>query len=176
MRGAWMLAVAALVACASPVAGPPEVHWGVDECSRCHMILSEPRYAGVARGSAGEEERFDDLGCMVAFLNEGKPADWTAWVHDATTDTWVSASSSWYARAGATHSPMGSGIVAYASREAATKAAGASAPLSWTELLAGNGSGPAMSSFSFSHSSTEGVVSADGPPRSIRPSDEPSTL
>jgi len=160
-----MLVAVALAACATRVAGPPEVHWGVDECSRCHMILSEPRYSGVARGPAGEEERFDDLGCMVAFLAEGRPAEWTAWVRDAATDRWVPASSSWYARGGATHSPMGSGVVAYASRDAATKAAGAAAPLSWTELLAARGSRPSVSSFA--HSPTEDITSRGGLRRSI---------
>jgi copper chaperone NosL len=131
------LAFLLLVACAAAPPGPPVVHWGVDECSHCHMILSEPRYAAVARSTAGEEARFDDLGCMRAWRSElptGARDAWTVWVHASVGEAWLPASVAWFVAAGA-HTPMGSGLLAFTDRAAAAAAAPAGAlPMSWQDL------------------------------------------
>src|SRR5581483_10249162 len=117
------LASLLLLACASTPAGPPVVHWGVDECSHCHMILSEPRYAAVARSANGEEAR-------------GK---WTIWAHASAGDAWLPAATAWFVPAGA-HTPMGSGLLAFADRGAAAAVAPAGVtPLDWQALLARTG-------------------------------------
>jgi copper chaperone NosL len=133
------LTAAALLAaaCAAAPQGPPAVRWGVDECSHCHMILSDPRFAAVARGAAGAEARFDDLGCLVAFLGERggdqarRDEGWQVWVHDAGGEGWLPAAEAWYTRGSRLATPMGSGLRAWPSREAA---APGGEPLPWTRV------------------------------------------
>ncbi len=122
------------IGCGAPPSGAPEVSWGVDECSRCRMIVTEPRFAAVARGPAGEEARFDDQGCLDGFLEERAEAGrWQAWLHDFETEAWLPAAAAWRVRAPELATPMGSGLVAFgdqgralefaAGREAAAAAA-----------------------------------------------------
>lgn len=139
VRTAFSLASLLLLACASTPAGPPVVHWGVDECSHCHMILSEPRYAAVARSANGEEARFDDLGCMAAWRVAEARGKWTIWAHASAGDAWLPAATAWFVPAGA-HTPMGSGLLAFADRGAAAAVAPAGVtPLDWQALLARTG-------------------------------------
>ena len=135
----WLI-VLTLVAlgCAGSATGPPVVHWGVDECSHCHMILGEERFAAVARGAGGDEVRFDDLGCFARFV-AGSSEPWQAWVHDSGGAGWVPAESALYVRREGLSTPMGSGLTAYATAAAAATAArhaGAAAEeLTWRQVL-----------------------------------------
>jgi copper chaperone NosL len=96
------------------------------------MILSDPRFAAVVRGADGEEARFDDLGCLVAFLGErGGEEGWQVWVHDAGGEGWLTASQAWYTRGSRLVTPMGSGLRAWPSREAAARGG---EPLPWTRV------------------------------------------
>ena len=134
-RGAAALALTvSLAACAAAPAGPPQVSWGVDECSHCHMILSDQRYAAVARAADGEEARFDDVGCLVGFLAEREASGWQAWVRTGDDGQWLAAGAAWFARLESQRTPMGSGVVAFASPAGARAAGGA--PLRWPELVA----------------------------------------
>lgn len=132
--GAWCAAVllVLLAGCAGNAGGPPVVHWGTDECSDCHMIVSDRRSAAVARSTAGEEARFDDLGCLRRWLAGRDTVEWRIWAHDAGGAGWLPATEAWYEQAAGVSTPMGSGLRAWASREAADAAGGA--VRSWSEL------------------------------------------
>jgi copper chaperone NosL len=134
-----VLLVAFVLACAGSATGPPVVHWGIDECSHCHMILGEQRYAAVARSASGEEARFDDLGCFARFMAAaGEP--WQAWVQDAGGAGWIAAESARYVRQDGLATPMGSGLTAHADAAAAAStaraASGRASELSWQQVLA----------------------------------------
>ena len=135
--GAFVAAALLAGACSSAPAGPPEVHWGIDECTHCHMIVGEARYAAAARGPAGEEARFDDAGCLLRWRAEGHEA-WQAWVHDADGEGWLAAAEAVYLHAPGRATPMGSGLTAHRDAAAAAAVAGAgaagSAVLSWQEV------------------------------------------
>ena len=57
-----------------PLDAPPDVRYAVDPCDRCQMIVSEERFAAAYVTPAGDTRRFDDLGCLTAFLQE-RPED-----------------------------------------------------------------------------------------------------
>lgn len=67
------LAAAAALACASP--GPVVVHYGEDLCHHCHMTISDPSYGGQVVTRTGRAYRFDDAGCLAAFLGGGEIAE-----------------------------------------------------------------------------------------------------
>lgn len=135
----WLIVLTVVaLACAGSATGPPVVHWGVDECSHCHMILGEQRFAAVARSGAGEEVRFDDLGCFARYL-AGSTDPWQGWVNDSGGAGWLPAESAHYVRRQGLATPMGSGLTAWSSADAAASAAGEAVAgteqLTWRQVL-----------------------------------------
>ncbi len=91
---------------------PPDMSYGVDPCDRCAMIVSEERFAAAYVTPAGEARRFDDLGCLTAFLVERPEQVAEVWVHDHETRAWLRGRQASFARVEALITPMGSGLVA----------------------------------------------------------------
>ncbi|MFO1400636.1 MAG: hypothetical protein U1F06_07100 [Steroidobacteraceae bacterium] len=86
---------ALLAACGrgAPASGPAPVMLGRDACTRCQMLLSDPRFVAEVRGGPGAVlYKFDDIGCAATWL-AAQP-----WGAEAATRTWVAALGS---RAGA---------------------------------------------------------------------------
>jgi len=115
------VAVSVLASCgSSDSAGPPEINYGRDVCSGCHMIISEARFAAAFRDGSGKAHVFDDIGEMVASaVRSGDSDGVTAWVHDYHSERWVDAPDATYVKGGEIVSPMGSNLVAFGDRSAA---------------------------------------------------------
>lgn len=103
-----------LAACSAPAPFP--VALGEDGCDHCHMTLADPRFVAEWLTSTGKPYRFDDIGCLTAFLAEGKlspGADGHAWVADFLhPGVWISAEQAVYLRTDSLHTPMASGLIA----------------------------------------------------------------
>lgn len=124
------LLAALLSGCPAPVASPdapPDVRYAVDPCDRCQMIISEERFAAAYVTPAGETRRFDDLGCLTAFLRERPEAAAEVWVHDHETRAWLRGREATFVRAPSVITPMGTGLVAAADRSRAVALAERSA-------------------------------------------------
>lgn len=114
----------------APLSGPPELKLGRSECAECNMIISEDRCScGLLVDDAGHREHllYDDIGCMLddehAGLNGRNVIE--RYVHDHQSKAWVEVGRAVFVMADpkALPTPMGSGIVAFASRTAAEEAA-----------------------------------------------------
>ena len=103
-----------------PAGGPPEIQYGLEECGYCRMIISEEKFA-TAIEADGTTIKFDDTGCMVDYLRERSTTPGTegVWVHDHATGGWIDADLAWFVRDPRGTTPMGSGLVAFESRQAA---------------------------------------------------------
>jgi copper chaperone NosL len=106
--------------------GPPEIRLGRDQCTECGMIINEDRCSCASRvdlGQGAEMALFDDIGCMLEH-ERLKPESkvLTRYVHDHTTRQWLEADKATFLLAESVRTPMGSGIVAYASKDAAEAA------------------------------------------------------
>jgi copper chaperone NosL len=116
--------------------GPPRILYGEDICDHCRMVISERRHAAGA-GVAGREHRFDDPGCLQAFLvSRDDPAPVRTWVHDEN-GAWLRTEEAWFVVDPERGTPMASGILAFGSKEAAATAAAAidsTQPSGWLEL------------------------------------------
>ncbi|MDX1614372.1 MAG: nitrous oxide reductase accessory protein NosL [Candidatus Promineifilaceae bacterium] len=97
---------------------PPEIRYGEDSCDQCRMIISEARYAAAYLTADGQPRRFDDIGGMLAYQRDSTDDVASAWVHDYQTAAWIAAEEATYVVAGE-YTPMGSGIVAFATAETA---------------------------------------------------------
>ncbi len=135
----WRLALAAalsMVACGSEPDGPSEIAYGLEECDFCRMIISQEAHAAAVVGSDGSTRAFDDLGCLLEarerWMNEGA----RVWVHDVESLEWLEAAEAVFVRQDAASTPMGSGLVAVATRDrAARRAADEDAIYDWQGLV-----------------------------------------
>jgi copper chaperone NosL len=78
------------------------------------MIINEEKYAAAYWTEAGEARRFDDIGGMMATLGEAPEAVASYWVHDFDSGAWLPAEDATFVLAGDLMTPMGFGIVAFA--------------------------------------------------------------
>lgn len=118
--------------------GPPEINYGRDVCDQCHMIISEPRYAAAYRDGTGKAYKFDDIGDMVTHaVKAGRTSGETAWVHDYNDEEWIAADQAWFVRSPDIQTPMGGGIIAFASKSAAEQFVNdeGGALMQWPELV-----------------------------------------
>ena len=111
----------------NPNDGPPQVRYGQDECALCGMIVSDERHAAALRTLIDGQTRdllFDDVGDMIEYEQEKraiKPI--RRYVHDFETRQWVEAAQAKFVQDETVHTPMGSGILAFAD-EARARARG----------------------------------------------------
>ena len=134
------LAAVTALGCAAPpqASEPPDIRFGFDTCERCRMSIDDPRYAAAARFD-GEALAFDDLGDLVAYLEESGRQPEAVWVHDFESGEWLAAESAWFVRSQRLATPMGFGTVAFASASEARRMAENTGGrvLVWRELRAG---------------------------------------
>jgi len=102
---------------------PPEIKYGVDTCSRCHMIISEEKYASGLVASDGTTMIFDDIGEMIATVQTDGLNERRVWVHDFDSVEWIDGTTAFYVDSHDLMTPMGMGVVAFSSKDAAEKLA-----------------------------------------------------
>jgi copper chaperone NosL len=106
------MVAAAAMACAAP--GPVVVHYGQDLCDHCHMTISDPSYGGQVVTRTGRAYRFDDAGCLAAFIQSGEIPEgevlgiWFSNYLDA--DDLVPLADAVFVRHERFHTPMGSTV------------------------------------------------------------------
>lgn len=118
--------VAGPVSCAhKPVLGPPEIHLNQDTCHECGMTLSDARHAAavvVLRDGIEESYVFDDTGEMLDFTPPDHCTAVRRYAHDFPTGKWVDAAALRFVCDHDLHTPMDTGVVAYANPTAADAA------------------------------------------------------
>jgi mono/diheme cytochrome c family protein len=90
--------------------GPEAIVHGKDACARCRMKIGAPGFAGELRDGKGHITKYDDVGCLVAAMNEVEVE--AAWVEDHETAELVPIDEATLVRGGVS-TPMGHGIVAF---------------------------------------------------------------
>lgn len=103
LQGAAML----LVSCAK-TDEPVDPVWGKEPCAHCAMLVGDRR-AAAQIGGGGERRFFDDVGCMVLWLERRAERPARVWVHEEGA-RWVDAASARYQ--GGARTPMDFGFVA----------------------------------------------------------------
>lgn len=128
-----------LIACSAAVdaGAPPTIQYGQDTCTASGMIIDEPAHAAAYRTASGEVRLFDSVGAMVRYHREHREAVTAFFVHDYQTASWLRAESAHYVLSGGLRTPMGIGVVALGSEEAARAVAGqvAGRTVAWPFLI-----------------------------------------
>ena len=108
-------------ACAARAFDPPVIAIDRSACSRCGMLISEPTHAAAVRTPDGHDQLFDDIGCLVAAMQAGAPADVRYWFHDATDGEWIDGANPIFVASPALRTPMSGGIAAFRDRASADR-------------------------------------------------------
>ncbi len=91
----WLLIVVLLLAGCSkkPKTGPEKVRWDRVICVRCLMAVSDQKFAAQVRGGpVGKRSKvyfYDDIGCVVLWLDEQDWWEGGNWWEDLETEIWV---------------------------------------------------------------------------------------
>ncbi|HQV05864.1 MAG: nitrous oxide reductase accessory protein NosL [Chitinophagaceae bacterium] len=114
-----------LVAC---TAQPKPFVLGQDNCDFCKMSIADLKFGGEIITHKAKVYKFDDLHCMVAFLNSGKLDEKeikrTLTINFQQPNNFIDVKNAWFLQSKAIHSPMGSHTAGYASKKVATEQAG----------------------------------------------------
>lgn len=89
-----------------------------DTCSQCRMAISDPRYAAEIITPEREVFKFDDIGCMEKYRERIVTQQLFIFVRDLEANRWLRMENSTIVRTGVV-TPMGSGKLAFSSREKA---------------------------------------------------------
>ncbi len=100
---------------------PPKLNLGQDPCDNCFMIINEKKFAASIWLENGEAKRFDDIGCMIDFINKNKSNVKTYWVYDYITKEPMLTNNAFFIDSDSLITPMGFGIVAFKSEAEASK-------------------------------------------------------
>ena len=91
---------------------PEEPVWGKQPCAHCAMVIGDRRYAAQLIAEDGTRSQFDDVGCMIAYVQAHKIGVLRSWVRAEDRDAWLDAERARY-HAGA-RTPMDYGFAASA--------------------------------------------------------------
>lgn len=115
LGAAWSaLGAVALLGCARPA--PRAIAYSQEPCRHCHMTIADPRFAAELVTTTGKVYVFDDVGCLAAFVQEGRvppPQVQGLWVYDyLQPDSLLDARQAVYLRVDSLATPMASHLVA----------------------------------------------------------------
>jgi copper chaperone NosL len=116
-----LLLPALLVSACAP--GPDALHWGMEECAHCQMVIGDERFAAQAVDRRGKTYKFDAIECMAAFVDGGAVAAadiHSLWIADGP-DSWTRVEDAAFLHSENMRSPMGGGYTAHATTEAARR-------------------------------------------------------
>ena len=119
--------------------GPPEINYGRDICVHCGMMINDDRFAAAYTLGDGTEKKFDDIGGLLIHAREmGEVGEATVWVSDFDEKVLIDAKTAFFVPTLGVTSPMGHGILAFATRERAEAFAAdlGGTVITWEEVLA----------------------------------------
>jgi copper chaperone NosL len=128
------------VALLSCTQAEPTIEFGKAECAHCRMNVVDRQYGAALVTEKGRQYVFDDVSCMVHFVEKGTVAEgqvkaWYVCDH-AKPGTLIDATTALYLHGPAFRSPMRGDVAAFAGaveRANASKQEG-STPLDWTSV------------------------------------------
>jgi hypothetical protein len=104
------------------------------ECARCRMLISADDTGGQIVSANDEPRFYDDIACLAADAARASE-EARAYVR-TVSGSWAAAERAGYAHAGKTPTPMGSGIVAFETVDAARASVSVAEAMTWQDVVA----------------------------------------
>lgn len=123
--GIIALPLVAVIAACQRLA-PVAIHYGSDACDSCRMTIVDSAFAAQLITRTGKVYRFDDPGCLRAFVTSGRIPDTeihSAWVNDRDNPgSILNVRAAFFVASEQIRAPMHGGLAAFASRASAESA------------------------------------------------------
>ena len=126
-----------IIGCTAQARSPEPVPVDRVECARCRMLISTEQGGGQIVSTHAETRFYDDVACLAADWNAHRDQA-TAYVH-LGGGGWSEAKDASFARPAAAQTPMGSGLVAFATIAEARAADGGGRVLTWADVVSSAG-------------------------------------
>lgn len=101
---------------------PEPILYGTDNCYSCKMTLVDKRFGAEVVTTKGKIFKFDDVNCMINFLNSGYLEDrevkYKLVVDYSQPEKLIAAGEAFYVKSKEIKSPMGSQVAAFETDEA----------------------------------------------------------
>lgn len=119
--------------------GPVPIQLNTDQCDFCKMSVSDPSFGAEVITKKGRVYKFDDLSCLVAYVNENPQTPIGQYYVNAfgKDNVLIDATTAHYIEGGAVHSPMNGNFAAFETSSEAQQAAKElqAKPLNWDSIL-----------------------------------------
>ena len=124
MMKKWMLMIVAclavLVGCSEKTYEPRDIVSETDVCKICNMSIVHNEYAGQIALKNGDYEIFDDIGCLMEFIDANEETEiGAAFIKDTLQDEWINIFEATYVYNKDYWTPMNYGVLAFDTKEAA---------------------------------------------------------
>ncbi|HJR99572.1 MAG TPA: nitrous oxide reductase accessory protein NosL [Flavobacterium sp.] len=107
-----------LISCQSKAVEPLKLN--VDQCTFCKMSIADGKFGSEIITTKGRVYKFDDLSCLVAYVDENKTKVKSYFVHHYNAENvLIPAETAFYLKGGIISSPMRGNMVAFSSQEEA---------------------------------------------------------
>jgi copper chaperone NosL len=105
--------------------GPKAIDYGRDECTFCKMTIMDKRFGCQIVNTKGKHFNFDDLSCMIGYLETGviaRPDIGVMYVPDYLAENnLLPAEGLFYVASEKLHSPMAGNVAAFSIADSAAK-------------------------------------------------------
>ncbi len=135
--------VFSMMSFASCSSGPIPIRFGQDNCHHCKMTLTDKRFGAEIVTTKGKVFIFDDLNCLVNFLNSGailpENIAQTVTVDFQKTGAFIEVEKAFFLENEAIRSPMRADIASFSNAndlETVKATVGGGNPMSWAEVKA----------------------------------------
>lgn len=99
-----------LTGCASRKEAQPEIIPDISSCSKCEMLISETQFASYL--ISDKIYLFDDIGCMMKFIESNKDSIHDTCFMDYETKMWIPGKSATFIKVSTISTPMNYGFIA----------------------------------------------------------------
>ena len=92
-------------------------------CGHCRMAISQRQFAAEVLDSDENAVKFDDIGCMLRYLANGRQEPAAIFVTDYAARQWLDAKAAVFVQGSKVATPMAGGVLAFGGRAKAEVAA-----------------------------------------------------
>lgn len=104
---------------------PEAIQFGTDNCHHCKMTMMDTKFGAEVVTTKGKIYKFDDVNCMVNFLNSGalddRDVSYKLVIDYSQPEKLIAAGEAFFIKSSEIKSPMGSQVAAFETDELKTK-------------------------------------------------------
>lgn len=116
-----LISFSLLAACSETSHEPVDISLDSDQCFTCHMGVEDSQSATQSILTDGTPRIFDDVGCMLAYLQETNDEVAISYVIDYDSGEWLDITEATFVHDQSIQTPMSYGFIAFSTEEAANQ-------------------------------------------------------